>query len=79
MLKVKYLWALLALPLIWLLLFVAVSIPAVGHARSYIKVVKSDYSEQSAITSADALNSDINRVFSIIDLQFQNRLAHYWG
>jgi hypothetical protein len=73
------LWALLALPLIWLLLFVAVSIPAVGHARSYLKVVKSDYSELSAITSADALNSDINRVFSIIDLPISKQISSLLG
>jgi hypothetical protein len=73
------LWALLALPLIWLLLFVAVSIPAVGHARSYLKVVKSGYSEQSAITSADALNSDINRVFSIIDLPISKQISSLLG
>ena len=79
MLKVKYLWALLVLPLIWLLLLVAVSIPAVGHARSYIKVVKSDYSEQSAITSADALNSDINKVFSIIDLPISKQISSLFG
>ena len=79
MLKVKYLWALLVLPLIWLLLLVAVSIPAVGHARSYIKVVKSDYSEQIAIASADALNSDINRVFSIIDLPISKQISSLFG
>ena len=79
MLKVKYLWALLVLPLIWLLLLVAVSIPAVGHARSYIKVVKSDYSEKSAIASADALNSDINRVFSIIDLPVSKQISSIFG
>ena len=79
MLKVKYLWALLTLPLIWLLLLVAVSIPAVGHARSYIKVVKSDYSEKSAIASADALNSDINRVFSIIDLPISKQISSLFG
>ena len=79
MLKFKYLWALLVLPLIWLLLLVAVSIPAVGHARSYIKVVKSDYSKQSAITSADALNSDINRVFSIIDLPISKQISLIFG
>ena len=79
MLKVKYLWALLTLPLIWLLLLVAVSIPAVGHARGYIKVVKSDYSEKSAIASADALNSDINRVFSIIDLPISKQISSLFG
>ena len=79
MLKVKYLWALLVLPLIWLLLLVAVSIPAVGHARGYIKVVKSDYSEKSAITSAEALNSDINRVFSIIDLPISKQISSLFG
>ena len=79
MLKVKYLWALLVLPLIWLLLLVAVSIPAVGHARGYIKVVKSDYSEQCAIASADALNSDINRVFSIIDLPISKQISSLFG
>jgi len=79
LLKVKYLWALLALPLIWLLLLVAVSIPAVGHARSYIKVVKSDYSEKSAIASAEALNSDINRVFSIIDLPVSKQISSLFG
>ena len=79
MLKVKYLWALLTLPLIWLLLLVAVSIPAVGHARSYIKVVKSDYSKQSAITSADALSTDINRVFSIINLPISKQISSLFG
>jgi len=79
LLKVKYLWALLVLPLIWLLLSVAVSIPAVGHARSYIKVVKSDYSEKSAIASAEALNSDINRVFSIIDLPISKQISSLFG
>ena len=79
MLKVKYFWALLTLPLIWLLLLVAVSIPAVGHARSYIKVVNGDYSEQSAIMSADALNSDINRVFSIIDLPISKQISSIFG
>ena len=79
MLKVKYLWALLVLPLIWLLLLVAVSIPAVGHARGYIKVVKSDYAEKSAIASAEALNSDINRVFSIIDLPISKQISSLVG
>ena len=79
MLKVKYLWALLVLPLIWLLLLVAVSIPAVGHARSYLKVIKSDYSEQSAITSADTLNTDINRVFSIINLPISKQITSIFG
>ena len=79
MLKVKYLWALLVLPLIWFLLLVAVSIPAVGHARGYIKVVKGDYSEKSAIASADALNSDINRVFSIIDLPVSKQISSLFG
>jgi len=73
------LWALLALPLIWLLLLVAVSIPAVGHARSYLKVVKSDYSAESAITSATSLNSDINRVFSIIDLPISKQISSLLG
>ena len=79
MLKVKYLWALLTLPLIWLLLLVAVSIPAVGHAKNYLKVVKSDYSEQSAITSAESLNTDINRVFSIIDLPISKQISSLFG
>ena len=79
MLKVKYLWALLALPLIWLLLLVALSIPAVGHARNYIKVVKSDYSEQSAITSAESLNTDIARVFSIINLPISKQISSLFG
>jgi translation initiation factor IF-1 len=79
LLKVKYLWALLVLPLIWFLLLVAVSIPAVGHARGYIKVVKGDYSEKSAIASADALNSDINRVFSIIDLPVSKQISSLFG
>ena len=79
MLKVKYLWALLVLPLIWLLLLVAVSIPAVGHARSYLKVVKSDYSAESAITSAESLNTDITRVFSIIDLPISKQITSIFG
>ena len=79
MLKLKYLWALLALPLVWLLLLIAVSIPAVGHARSYQKVVKGDYSEQSAITSADAFSTDINRVFSIINLPISKQISSLFG
>jgi hypothetical protein len=79
LLKVKYLWALLVLPLIWLLLLVAVSIPAVGHARSYIKVVKSDYSKQSAIASAESLNTDIARVFSIINLPISKQISSLFG
>ena len=79
MLKLKYLWALLALPLVWLLLLIAVSIPAVGHARSYQKVVEGDYSEQSAITSADALSTDINRVFSIINLPISKQISSLFG
>ena len=79
MLKVKYLWALLTLPLIWLLLLVAVSIPAVGHARGYIKVVKSDYSKQSAITSAESLNTDITRLFSIINLPVSKQISSLFG
>jgi hypothetical protein len=73
------LWALLVLPLIWLLLLVAVSIPAVGHARSYIKVIKSDYSEQSAITSANSLNNDITRVFSIVNLPISKQISSLLG
>jgi hypothetical protein len=73
------LWALLVLPLIWLLLLVAVSIPAVGHARSYIKVVKSDYSAERAITSADSLNTDITRVFSIINLPVSKQISSLLG
>jgi len=79
LLKVKYLWALLVLPLIWLLLLVAISIPAVGHARSYLKVVKSDYSAESANTSATALNSDINRAFSIINLPISKQISSLFG
>jgi hypothetical protein len=79
LLKIKYLWALLVLPLIWLLLLVAVSIPVVGHARSYIKVIKSDYSEQSAIASANSLNNDITRVFSIIDLPISKQISSLLG
>ena len=79
MLKVKYLWALLVLPLIWLLLLVAVSIPAVGHARGYIKVVKSDYSEKSAIASAESLNTDITRLFSIINLPISKQISSLFG
>jgi hypothetical protein len=79
LLKVKYLWALLVLPLIWLLLLVAVSIPAVGHARSYLKVVKSYYSEQSAITSAESLNTDITRLFSIINLPISKEISSLFG
>jgi len=79
LLKVKYLWALLVLPLIWLLLLVAVSIPAVGHARSYIKVVKSDYSSESAIASANSLNNVITRVFSIIDLPISKQMSSLLG
>jgi hypothetical protein len=51
----------------------------VGHARSYLKVIKSDYSEQSAITSADTFNTDINRVFSIINLPISKQITSIFG
>ena len=62
MLKLKYMWALLLLPLIWLLLMTSVAIPAIGHAKSYIKVVQGDYITQSVQSSAALLASDIDRV-----------------
>jgi len=53
--------------------------PAVGHARSYLKVVKSDYSKQSAITSAESLNTDITRLFSIINLPISKEISSLFG
>jgi len=79
LLKVKYLWALLILPLIWLLLLVAVSIPAVGHTRSYLKVVQGDYTAQRAQSSADLLASDIDRIFSLLNAPIVKQLSSLLG
>ena len=79
MLKLKYLWALLLLPLIWLLLMAAVAIPAIDHAKSYIKVIQGDYTAQSAKSSADLLTSDINRAFSLLNAPIAKQISSLLG
>ena len=79
MLKLKYLWALLLLPLIWLLLMASVAIPAIGHAKSYLKVVQGDYSTQSAQSSADLLASDIDRAFALLNAPIIKQLSSLLG
>jgi hypothetical protein len=79
MLKLKYLWALLLLPLIWLLLMAAVAIPAIGHTKNYIKVVQGDYTTQSAQSSADLLASDIDRAFSLLNAPIVKQLSSLLG
>jgi hypothetical protein len=79
MLKLKYLWALLLLPLIWLLLMASVAIPAIGHAKSYLKVVQGDYSTQSAQSSADLLASDIDRAFALLNAPIVKQLSSLLG
>ena len=79
MLKLKYLWALLLLPLIWLLLMASVAIPAIGHAKSYLKVVQGDYTTQSAQSSADLLASDIDRAFSLLNAPIVKQLSSLLG
>jgi hypothetical protein len=79
MLKLKYLWALLLLPLIWLLLMASVAIPAIGHAKSYLKVVQGDYTTQSAQSSADLLASDIDRAFALLNAPIVKQLSSLLG
>lgn len=79
MLKLKYLWALLLLPLIWLLLMAAVAIPAIGNAKSYIKVIQGDYTAQSAKSSADLLTSDINRAFALLNVPIAKQISSLLG
>ena len=79
MLKLKYLWALLLLPLIWLLLMAAVAIPAIDHAKSYMKVVQGDYTAQSAKSSADLLTSDINRAFALLNAPIAKQISSLLG
>ena len=79
MLKLKYIWALLLLPLIWLLLMVAVAIPAIDHAKSYIKVIQGDYTAQSAKSSADLLTSDINRAFALLNAPIAKQISSLLG
>ena len=79
MLKFKYLWALLLLPLIWLLLMASVAIPAIGHAKSYLKVVQGDYSTLSAQSSADLLASDIDRAFTLLNAPIIKQLSSLLG
>ena len=79
MLKLKYLWALLLLPLIWLLLMASVAIPAIGHAKSYLKVVQGDYTTQSAQSSADLLASDIDRAFVLLNAPIVKQLSSLLG
>ena len=79
MLKLKYLWALLLLPLIWLILMASVAIPAIGHAKSYIKVVQGEYTAQSAKSSADLLTSDINRAFALLNAPITKQISSLLG
>ena len=79
MLKLKYMWALLLLPLIWLLLMTSVAIPAIGHAKSYIKVVQGDYITQSVQSSADLLASDIDRAFVLLNAPIIKPLSSLLG
>ena len=79
MLKLKYLWALLLLPLIWLLLMASVAIPAIGHGKSYIKVLQGDYTAQSAKSSADLLTSDINRAFALLNAPIAKQISSLLG
>jgi hypothetical protein len=79
MLKLKFLWALLLLPLIWLMLMASVAIPAIGHAKSYLKVVQGDYTTQSAQSSADLLTSDIDRAFTLLNAPIVKQLSSLLG
>ena len=79
MLKLKYLWALLLLPLIWLILMASVAIPAIGHAKSYIKVVQGEYTAQNAKSSADLLTSDINRAFTLLNVPIAKQISSLLG
>ena len=79
MLKLKYLRALLLLPLIWLLLMAVMAIPAIGHAKSYIKAVQGDYTTQSMQRSADRLTSDIDRAFILINAPIVKQLSSLLG
>jgi hypothetical protein len=57
----------------------AVAIPAIGHAKSYIKVVQGDYTAQSAKSSADLLTSDINRAFALLNAPIAKQISSLLG
>jgi hypothetical protein len=57
----------------------SVAIPAIGHAKSYLKVVQGDYTTQSAQSSADLLASDIDRTFSLLNAPIVKQLSSLLG
>jgi hypothetical protein len=57
----------------------SVAIPAIGHAKSYIKVVQGDYTTQSAQSSADLLASDIDRAFALLNAPIAKQLSTLLG
>jgi hypothetical protein len=57
----------------------SVAIPAIGHAKSYLKVVQGDYSTQSAQSSADLLASDIDRAFALLNAPIIKQLSSLLG
>ncbi len=79
MLKPRYLWALLAIPIIWILLIFAVTIPTALHAKTYLDVVKGNYTAETADDASDRLATDINRIFMLLNAPIAKQLSSAFG
>jgi hypothetical protein len=79
MLRKRYLWLLLVVPALWVLLIAIQVIPAVGHAKDYMKVIQGTYSPQSAAVSAQRVSADINRIFSTLNAPVVKQVTSVLG
>lgn len=79
MLRKRYLWLLLVVPALWVLLIAIQVIPAVGHAKDYMKVIQGNYSAQSAAVSAQRVSADINRLFSTLNAPVVKQVTSVLG
>jgi len=79
MLKPRYLWALLAFPIIWVLLILTVTIPTALHAKAYLDVIKGNYTTESASNASDRLATDIHRLFTLLNAPIAKQLSSALG
>jgi hypothetical protein len=79
MLKKRYLWLLLIVPALWVLVLAVQVIPAVGNAKTYMKIIQGDYSAQSANESAQRVSADIDRIFSTLNVPVVKQLTSAFG
>jgi len=79
MLKPRYLWVILVFPIIWVLLIFTVTIPTALHAKTYLDVVKGNYTTESASNASDRFATDINRLFSLLNAPIAKQVSSAFG